>query len=96
VTADYMTSKLICGLPTESPQLLVIGDPSMFGCAGKKACVFNNPSGSNDFFVVKACTHMRVRVQQLNQFEFEQYKRRLVPDSYGHGEFESGLEKTKR
>jgi hypothetical protein len=45
----------------------------------KKKRVFNNWSGSNNFFVVKACTHMRVRVQQLNRFEFE-YKRMLVPD----------------
>jgi hypothetical protein len=79
VKADLMTSTLICGLPTGSPQLLVIGNPSMFGCAERKVCVFNEPSGSDDFFVVKACTHMRVLVQQLNHFEFE-YKQRLVSD----------------
>jgi hypothetical protein len=38
---------------------------------------------------------MRVRVQQLNYFEFK-HERRHVPDKYGHGNFESGLQKTKK
>jgi hypothetical protein len=48
----------------------------------KKKRAFFNPSGSYDFFVVKACTQMRVRVQQLNHFEFE---RRLAPDQSATG-----------
>jgi hypothetical protein len=55
----------------------------------KKRALFNHPCGSNDFFVVKACIPVHIRVRQSKNCEFEN-KRRLVSDQFGHGDFESG------
>ena len=58
-------------------------------CAKKKRALFNHPCGSNDFFVVKACTPVHMRVRKSKNCEF-QNKRRLVSDQFGYGESESG------
>ena len=55
----------------------------------KKRALFNHLCGSNDFFVVKACTPVHTRVQKSKNCEFEN-KRRLMSDQFGHGESESG------
>ena len=58
-------------------------------CAQNKRALFNHPCGSNDFFVVKACTPVHMRVRKSKNSEFEN-KRTLVSDQFGHGESESG------
>jgi hypothetical protein len=58
-------------------------------CAKRKRALSNHLCRSNDFFVVKACTLVHMRVRQSKNCEFEN-KRRLVSDQFGHGESESG------
>jgi hypothetical protein len=58
-------------------------------CAKKKLALFNHPCGSNDFFVVKACTPVHKCVRKSKSCELEN-NRRLVSDQFGHGESESG------
>jgi hypothetical protein len=62
-------------------------------CAKKKHALFNHPCGSNNFFVVKACTPVHMRVRKSKNFQFEN-KRRVVSDQLGHGESESGPQST--
>ena len=87
--ADFVTSTPLCGLPMGTPWLLVRRDLSK-KCAKKKRALFNHPCGSNDFFVVKACTPVHMRVRQSKNCEFEKKRRLDVSDQFGHGEFESG------
>jgi hypothetical protein len=58
-------------------------------CAKEKRALFNHLCRSNDFFVVKACTPVHMRVRQSKNCEF-QNKRRLVSDKVGHRESQSG------
>jgi hypothetical protein len=53
-------------------------------CAKKKRALFNHLCRSDDFFVVKACTPVHMRMRQSKNCEFEN-KRRLVSDYFGHG-----------
>jgi hypothetical protein len=39
-------------------------------CAEKKSALFNHPCGSNDFFVVEACTPVHMRVRKSKNCEF--------------------------
>jgi hypothetical protein len=64
-------------------------------CAIKKRALFNHLCRSNDFFVVKACTPVHMRVRQSKNCKLEN-KRRLVWDYFGHGESESGPQSTIR
>jgi hypothetical protein len=58
-------------------------------CEKKKRALFKHPCESNDFFVVKACTPMHMRVRKSKNCEF-QNERRVVSDQFGHGDSESG------
>jgi hypothetical protein len=62
-------------------------------CAKKKRALFNHPCGSNEFFVVKACSSVHIRMRQSKNCEFGN-KRRLVSDQFGHREFECGPQST--
>jgi hypothetical protein len=89
VNADFVTSTPLCGLPMWTPWLLVRRDLSKNVCEKKKRALFNHLCRINDFFVVKACTPVHMRVRQSKNCEFEN-KRRLLSDQFGHGESESG------
>jgi hypothetical protein len=58
-------------------------------CAQNKRALFNHPCGSNDFFVVNACTPVHIRMRKSKNCAFKN-KRRFVYDQFGHGESESG------
>jgi hypothetical protein len=51
-------------------------------CAQKKRALVNYPCGSNDFFVLKACTPVHIRVRKSKNCEFEN-KRRFSSDQFG-------------